>query len=68
MEQTYWLGRNRASVKMARVATSSEARLVHYDLAGRYSLKALSVGLADVLSSPIMAERRTGTLGCAYNG
>jgi hypothetical protein len=68
MEQTYWLGRKRASLKMARVATSSEARLVHYDLAGRYSLKALSADLADILPPPIMAKRRTGTLGCAYNG
>jgi len=68
MEQTYWLGRKRASVKMARVATSSEARLVHYDLAGRYSLKALSADVADILTAPIMAKRRTGTLGCDYNG
>ena len=68
MEQTYWLGRKRASLKMARVATSSEARLVHYDLAGRYSLKALSADVADILTAPIMAKRRTGTLGCAYNG
>ena len=41
MEQQYWLSRKRASVQMARDATNSEARLVHYDLAGRYSLKAM---------------------------
>jgi hypothetical protein len=40
MEQKYWLGRKRASVANARRATSSEARLVHLDLAGRYSVKA----------------------------
>jgi hypothetical protein len=40
MEKTYWLGRKRAALVMARGATSSEARLIHYDLAGRYSIKA----------------------------
>ena len=42
MEKAYWLGRKRASLKLAQNATSSEARLVHYDLAGRYSVKAMS--------------------------
>jgi hypothetical protein len=54
MEQEYWLSRKRASVQMARDAANSEARLVHYDLAGRYSLKAMSAEfpgrkLADIL-------------------
>jgi hypothetical protein len=40
MEQTYWLGRKRASAANARRARSAEARLVHLDLAGRYSIKA----------------------------
>jgi len=44
MENAYWLGRKRASLKMAQSATSSRARLVHYDLAGRYSVRALSPG------------------------
>ena len=73
MEQAYWLSRKRASVAMARNAISSEARLVHYDLAGRYSLKAMSAGsparnLAEILPPPIMANRRNGTLRCSYNG
>ena len=42
MEKTYWLSRKRASLKLAQNAASSEARLVHYDLAGRYSVKATS--------------------------
>jgi hypothetical protein len=42
MEQAYWLGRKRASLKMARNAAGCEARLIHYDLAGRYSVKAMS--------------------------
>ena len=42
MEKAYWLGRKRASLRLARSATGSEARLAHYDLAGRYSVKAMS--------------------------
>jgi hypothetical protein len=42
MEKVYWLGRKRASLKLAQNADSSEARLAHYDLAGRYSVKAMS--------------------------
>jgi len=40
MEKSYWLARRRSAVAMARIATSSKARLIHYDLAGRYSIKA----------------------------
>lgn len=40
MEQAYWLGRKRISAANARGAASAEARLVHLDLAGRYSVKA----------------------------
>lgn len=40
MEKAYWIGRKRAAMRMARAATSAEARLIHYDLAGRYSVKA----------------------------
>jgi hemoglobin len=40
MDQGYWLARKRSSVASARRATSSEARLIHYDLAGRYSVRA----------------------------
>jgi hypothetical protein len=43
MEKTYWIGRKRAAMAMARGATSSEARLIHYDLAGRYSVMAAFV-------------------------
>jgi hypothetical protein len=62
MEQAYWLTRKRASLKSAETATNSLARLVHYDLAGRYSLKAMSaarpgIDLADALPPPIYANR-----------
>lgn len=40
MDKTYWLGRKRAAMAMARAATCSEARLIHYDQAGRHSVRA----------------------------
>ena len=40
MEQSYWLRRMRASGANARSAGSSRARLIHFDLAGRYSVMA----------------------------
>ena len=72
MEKAYWLSRKRASLKLAQNASSSRARLVHYDLAGRYGLKAMSaetlaIDLADSLPPPILANRKSGTLSCAYN-
>ena len=44
MEQKYWLSRNRAAGAMARGATSAEARLIHLELAGRYSVRAADAG------------------------
>ena len=44
MEQRYWLGRKRASVANAKRATNADSRLIHLDLAGRYSIKAASAG------------------------
>lgn len=67
MEKTYWLGRKRASLRLAQSAASSEARLVHYELAGRYALKANSaetsaIDLANALPPPIYASvRHTAT-------
>jgi hypothetical protein len=42
MEKAYFLRRKKASLKLAREATSSEARLAQFDLAGRYDLQAAS--------------------------
>lgn len=58
MEQAHWLGRKKASLEMAENAAGSEARLIHYDLAGRYGLKAKSaeaqaISPADPLAQPI---------------
>lgn len=61
MEKGYWLGRKRVSLKAAQNALSAQARLIHYDLAGRYSLRALSaetqaIDLADALPPAILAS------------
>jgi hypothetical protein len=62
LEKAYWLRRKRASLRSAQNAVGSEARLVHYDLAGRYSLKAMSAetlarDLADILPPAIYSNR-----------
>jgi hypothetical protein len=67
MEEAYWLSRTGASLEQARNAATSEARLVHYELAGRYSLKAMSaemppIGLEDALPPAICANRVTRAL------
>lgn len=54
IENKYWLGRKRASLAMARGAASAEARLIHYDLAGRYSIKAATAPAA-FLNAPAAA-------------
>jgi hypothetical protein len=41
MEKKYWIGRKREAMRMARTASTSEARLIHYQLAGLYSVKAV---------------------------
>ena len=51
-DQAYWLRRKRASVSKANMATSAEARLAHFDLAGRYSIKAADAADGDPLADP----------------
>jgi len=59
LEQTYWLGRKRASVVMARNATSAEARLI--ELAGRYSIRAAACGPVPLFApAPEAATERPG--------
>jgi hypothetical protein len=62
MDQKYWLGRNRASGVMARKATSAEARLIHFELAGRYSVRAADCGAAPLFApgGEAMADPRKG--------
>ena len=40
MDQSYFLGRMNESLAMAGAAKSGAAKLVHFDLAGRYSVAA----------------------------
>ena len=44
MEQRYWLRRQREELAMAGKATSAQTRLIHFELAGRYSVKAANTG------------------------
>lgn len=53
MEKTYWLRRKRAAMAMARAARTSESRLIHYELAGRYSLRA---AFAPLCAAPAAAR------------
>ena len=40
MDKTYWLRRKRAAMAAARAAATAESRLIHYEMAGRYSIRA----------------------------
>ena len=65
MDKSYWLGRKHASLEMARNATNSAARLIHYDLAGRYGVNASfaespTTSLEDCLPPPIGATPEPG--------
>ena len=40
MEREYWLARKRYHAASAQAAATSDVRLIHLDLAGRYSVKA----------------------------
>lgn len=57
MESKYWLGRKRAAVGMARKASSAQARMIHYELAGRYSVRAAQ---GDPFMMPIKAPATEG--------
>jgi hypothetical protein len=57
MEKTYWLGRKRSEMAMAEGAVSSEARLIHYRLAGTYSVKAASCQIPLALPTPELARK-----------
>ena len=62
MEQSYWLGRKRDSAANARRSDSSRARLVHLDLAGRYSVLA---ALAAEARTPLHRGQDGATLALA---
>ena len=52
LEQGCWLQRKREELAMAWKSTSAEARLIHFDLAGRYSVKAINSGEAAAHFAP----------------
>ena len=62
MEQIYWLKRQRSALGMARGAEDADTRLIHYDLAGRYSIMAAeSVGMpADGRGAALLLPARIG--------
>ena len=56
MEQTYWLKRQRSALAMARGAGAAATRLIHYDLAGRYSIMAaqsVATRLGEAVEMPL---------------
>jgi len=65
MEKNYWLSRKRASVSMARNSTDAVARLVHLDLAGRYSILAANCNLPILFSAPSTEAEEAVLLGSA---
>jgi hypothetical protein len=58
MDREYWLNRNHAALGMAKGASSAEAKLFHYELAGLYSIKAAQC-------APPFIARRDGPLNRA---
>jgi hypothetical protein len=60
MDKTYWIGRQAAASAMARGASSAKVRLIHYELAGRYSVKAAQCP-AFMLPEPAPATLETRT-------
>jgi hypothetical protein len=58
LERRYFLRRKRAELASAEEATSAEARLIHFDLAGRYSVKA-SIASAELRQPTSAASSET---------
>lgn len=54
MEKRYWLRRSKAESAMAHAAQDAEARLIHFDQAGRYSV------MAEYWDRPFLAGGRHG--------
>jgi hypothetical protein len=50
MGKYHWIGRQRAAIGMARAASSTEARLIHDEMAGRHALQG-------AMSPPFMLPR-----------
>ena len=53
MEKSMWLTRQRHSGAMARKAGCSKSRLIHLEMAGRYSIKAANAA-QDPVEAPVV--------------
>ena len=60
--KTYWLERKRAAMAMAREAKTGETRLIHYEMAGRYSIKAATSAPPPTDAAPPAAEAEAEAL------
>ena len=49
MGQAYWLKRQQSALDMAKIADGAQTRLVHYELAGHYSIRAAQSAAAQLL-------------------
>lgn len=65
MERNYWLLRKRRHLACARDAATSEIKLIHLDLAGRYSIKAAAAGDAETARSPAARPATAAQAGSA---
>jgi hypothetical protein len=55
MDQAYWLERERDAIGNARAAIFADVKLIHYDLAHRYSIEA-----ANAATTPRKPNRKRG--------
>lgn len=67
MDQNYFLGRMNESLAMAKAAESAVAKLIHFDLAGRYSVAAAEARLKAECAGD-QAERGVFELGPTAEG
>jgi hypothetical protein len=67
MDQAYWLERERDSIAHARAATLPDVRLIHYDLAHRYSIKAANAGREHLGAGPELKRNLDEQLMTAFD-
>lgn len=61
MDEAYFICRMRASLEMARKAAGSAARLIHFELAGRYSIAATAAATGAPSACPKTSGRRVSS-------
>lgn len=60
MNRAYWLRRERDSIAHARAATLPDVKLIHYELAEMYGLKAADAGREHLIKRPSKVKRHLG--------